>query len=109
MSRLISSRVSTVAVPALLNSLVCSGSLSLITALLSESAQTSNGGLSRHCCSRGEHVGSASDLPVRGLAFPDAGSDSPDRLLAAEAADVLAADSNLLCSLCHYYLIFNPH
>jgi len=114
-----------------LNSLVCSlaGSLELL-ALFSESTETVDGGLSSHGGSSGEHVGTTCNFPVGGLAFPDAGSDSLDALLSAEGADVLgslgdfeflddlskgraiaatvlSADSYLLCSLCHYYLIFN--
>ena len=119
-------------VPTLLNSLVCTGwrSLSFVLSLLSDSTQTGDGRLGSDGSGRRQHVCTTSDLPVRGLALPDASSDSLDGLLSTEGADVLgslgdfeflhdltegstiaaavlSADSNLLCSLCHYYLIFN--
>ena len=59
--------------PALLNSLVCSGWHSLcVCALLSESTKTVDGRLGSHSGGRGQHVRASSDLPVRGLALPDA-------------------------------------
>jgi len=116
---------------ALLNSLVCSQMHSvLVGTFISDSTETVDGGLGGDSSSSREHVGSAGDLPVGGLALPDASGDTLDALLSAEGADVLgplgdfeflddlseggavaatvlSADSNLLCSLCHYYLIFN--
>ena len=100
-------------VPALLNSLVCSWRRASLVVLtdLSESTQTSDGLLGSDSSRCRQHVRASGDLPVCGLALPDASGLTLDALFAAEGADVFGAlgDFELLHDLpCLLYTSPSP-